>query len=203
MRLAPVGLLAWCLAAAGCGGPNAPLSAPGYDADAMTRSALDLYDKNGNGTIEGAELDGSPALKSALTGIDTNKDKKLSADELKARFEAYRGQAAGIVGVAVTVTQDGSPLPGAELTFTPEPFMGDTVGEATARTGDDGGVTGFTVRGESAPGLPCGMYRVKVSKPGPNGQETIPARFNAQTTLGCEVFTGRTGTRLDFNLPRR
>jgi hypothetical protein len=176
---------------------------PDYDADAMTRAALEQYDTNGNGTIEGAELDASPALKAALPGLDTNRDKKLSADELKARFEAYRAQAAGAVGVVVTFTLDKAPLADAAVTFTPEPCMGKAAAEATARTGPDGGATTYTVGGKPLPGLPAGLYRVAVSKPGPDGKESIPAKYNAQTTLGCEVFTGRSGSRFEFHLTRR
>lgn len=202
MRLPPAGvLLIGMLATVGCGsGSTGRVAAPSYDPDAMAAAALSALDANGNGTIEGAELDACPALKSALPGIDTNRDRKVSADELKARFTAYKAQAAGAVGVAASVTLDVAPLPDATVTFTPEPFMGAAAREATAVTRADGSIATFSVGGESLPGLPCGLYRVKVSKPGPEGQETIPARYNTQTTLGCEVFAGRSAGRLEFKL---
>jgi hypothetical protein len=41
---------------------------------------------------------------------------------------------------------------------------------------------------EKFPGVYLGLYRVKVSKQ-VGGRETIPARYNSQTELGCEVAT--------------
>ena len=37
------------------------------------------------------------------------------------------------------------------------------------------------------PGLPCGLYRITVSKKGADGKETLPTKFNTETTLGREV----------------
>ena len=56
---------------------------PNYDPDTLTTAAFAEYDRDKNGFIEGAELDACPGLKAALPSIDTNNDKKLSADELK------------------------------------------------------------------------------------------------------------------------
>ena len=51
------------------------------------------------------------------------------------------------------------------------------------------------------PGLPPGVYRVAVTKDG----VTIPARYNTETTLGCEVFGGGRGgsTTLALKLTSR
>jgi hypothetical protein len=196
MRALPVVLVLGCLCAAGCGGSNAPLSTPSYDPDEMAQAALTQLDKNGNGTIEGAELDACPGLKGSLDLIDTNKDKKLSLEELKARFDQYKSLGAGAVGYAVTVTLDGQPLAGATITFTPEPFMGKAVGEVTARTEANGGVNTFQVDGNPQPGLPSGVYRVSVTREG----GTLPARYNTQTTLGCEVFGASRGGSTSLTL---
>jgi hypothetical protein len=37
------------------------------------------------------------------------------------------------------------------------------------------------------PGLPCGLYRITVSKKGSDGKEALSAKFNAETTLGREI----------------
>lgn len=55
--------------------PAAP--APSAAAEAKFKAA----DKNGNGTLEGAEVD---AFKANLTKIDVNKDGKISRDEFAA-----------------------------------------------------------------------------------------------------------------------
>ena len=187
MRLLPAILLLG-LASAGCGDKaNSPVPVPSYDAQAMGKAAVSQLDKNGNGTVEGAELDACPGLKAALPNIDTNHDNKLSAEELTARFLSYR--AAGAVGSSVRVTLDGAPLIDATVTFTPEAFMCDAISEATAQTGADGTATNFTANGRTTPGLASGVYRVAVTRSGVN----IPAKFNTQTTLGCEVSAGGRG----------
>lgn len=181
----------WILCGIGCGdNSRSSVSTPSYSPDEMARHALRDYDKNSNGTLEGAELDACPGLKTAFGGIDTNGDKKLSEDELKARFQKYKDSESGAIGYFVQVTLDSSPLNNATITFTPEPFMGGSVREAQAQTGDDGGATSFTVNGQPMPGLVPGVYKVSVTKEG----VAIPARYNTHTTLGCEVFAGRSGS---------
>src|SRR5207253_2353125 len=113
MRPLPAVLFAWfAIALAGCGS-NAPISAPPYDPDAMANAAMQQFDKNGNGTLEGTELDACPGLKAALVSIDTNSDKKISLDELKTRFEVYQNLGAGAIGYSVQVSLDGFPFPDA------------------------------------------------------------------------------------------
>ena len=185
-----VALFVVCVAAAGCGGKNAPLSAPSYDPGAMAQAALSQYDKNGNGSIDGAELDACPALKNSLAAIDKNKDKALSADELTARFEAYKTANIGALGVSCQVKLNGNDLAGAVVTFVPEDCMKGTVkgGKGTSR--EDGAVE---IQGDGGvPGLALGLYKITVSKVGPGGEE-IPAKYNTQTTLGREVFADPRG----------
>lgn len=183
---------------AGCGGPNAPLSAPSYDPGGMATATLGQYDKNGNGSIEGSELDACPSLKSALATIDTNKDKALSAAELTARFEAYRTASVGALGIGCTVKLNGIPLGGAMVTFVPEDCMKGSVKGGSGTSRDDGATV---IAGEGGvPGLPCGLYKITVSKKGASGSEEIPARYNAQTTLGREVFADPRGAAPSIEL---
>jgi len=153
----------------------------------MSKSAMAQLDKNANGTIEGPELDACTGLKDALTFIDTNNDSKLTADELKTRFDAYR--TAGAVGYNIRVSLDGNPLPDATVTLTPEGFMLGVLSKATAKTGPDGTVNKYTINGSDSPGIPSGVYRIAVTKDGAN----IPAKFNTETTLGCEISGGGRG----------
>jgi hypothetical protein len=164
----------------------------------MADAALREFDRNSNGTIEGAELDACPGLKSAFAGIDKDRDGALSRDELVERFSAY--QAAGTLSVPITVTLDGSPLADATLTFTPEPCMGGSVKAATARSAENGAVGSYEIAGTGYAGLHAGLYRVTVSRLDASGTETIPARYNAQSTLGCEVFGGRGSSGINFKL---
>ena len=175
----------------GCGDrPGGPISAPSYDAGAMAAAALSQYDKNGNGSIDGAELDAVPSLKFALAVIDTNKDKAVSADELKARFEAYKAAGVGAIGVSCDVKLNGKPLVGAVVTFVPEECMKGSVKGGTGTTRDDGSTP---IAAEGLPGMPCGLFKITVSKIEAGGSEQIPARYNAKTILGREVFADPRG----------
>jgi hypothetical protein len=190
MRLAPGVLLISLLAGCGSGGPSGP---PAYDPDALARAALAQFDKNNNGTIEGAELDACPSLKSALAAIDKNKDKALSADELADRFRAYKATNVTTASVSCTVRLNGQPLEGATVTFTPEDFLKDTISGGSG-TSDVGGNV-------ATPPLPFGLYRISVSKKNAAGVEAIPARYNTATTLGREVSPDpRGGNTIELNL---
>ena len=170
----------------GCGDrPGGPISAPSYDAGAMADAAISQYDKNGNGSIDGAELDAIPSLRFALAVIDTNKDKAVSADELKARFEAYKATGVGAIGVSCNVKMNGKPLVGAVVTFAPEECMKGSVKGGTGTTRDDGSTP---IAADGLPGMPCGFYKITVSKIEAGGSEQVPARYNAKTILGREVF---------------
>jgi hypothetical protein len=177
---------------AGCGGgKNAPLSAPSYDPGGMAQAAIGQYDKNGNGSLEGAELDAVPSLKFALAGIDKNKDKAVSRDELTARFESYKAADVGALGVSCTVRLNGVPVAGAVVTFVPEDCMKGTVKGGSGTSGDDG-IT--EIQGEGGvPGLAYGLYKITVSKKNAAGGEELPARYHAQTILGREVFADARG----------
>jgi hypothetical protein len=184
MRPTSVALFALALLAAGCGKSSS--GPPSYDPDALARAAIAQLDKNGNGTIEGAELDACPSLRSALPAIDKNKDKALSADELTERFRAYKATGVTSASVSCTVRLNGQPLEGATVTFTPEEFLKGTIAGGSG-TSDKTGALGFTTEGTNTPGLAFGLYRVSVSKKNAAGTETIPARYNTATTLGREV----------------
>ncbi|MFM8272292.1 MAG: hypothetical protein ACKODX_08135 [Gemmata sp.] len=194
----------WVLVfAAGCSSPPPPVEAPPpttYDAVAMADRAMADYDRNNSGFIEGAELDACPALKGSLIGIDTNRDGKLSKDELKARFEEYGAANAAMMAAFVTVTLDGKPLAGATVKLAPEPCMGPAAREVTATTGADGTASKFTLEGKEYQGLPLGLYKAKIT--GPAGA-ALPARYNTQTTLGGEVSGGRGAGPLKFALSSR
>src|SRR5205823_8123576 len=110
--------------------------------------------------------------------------RKLSRDELQARFTAYRNL--GTVAAPVTVTVNGTPLAGATVTLTPEPCMLGSVMTLHGETGADGTVRSYTgPDGKTYGGVQAGLYRVAVTKPGPAGAESVPVRYNAKTTLGA------------------
>ena len=97
----------------------------------------------------------------------------------------------GVLSFGFNVTLDGSPLPGATVTFQPDPCLGDEIKPATTTTNAFGG-GGATIAKEDRPdptspaGMHLGLYTVKVSKL-VNGKELIPRKYNEETILGQEV----------------
>lgn len=173
-------------AAFGCGGlPSDALPIPAYDPDAMANAAIKQFDKNGNGILEAAELEACPALKGALTRFDANKDGAISADELKTRFHTYKALGTGAMAVVVDVKLNGRPLVDADVSFVPEECMLGAIQGGSGKT-DVRGVVQLSGPG-GVPGLPCGLYRITVSKKGAGALELIPAKYNANTTLGREI----------------
>ncbi|MDB5307820.1 MAG: hypothetical protein JWO38_2022 [Gemmataceae bacterium] len=197
MRCLSAWLLLCCaFAPAGCRGPNGPVSTPSYDADGMARDAIRLYDRNGNGTIDGTELDACPGLKPVAAA---DKDKALTRDELAERFRSYEKAGVGASGVACKIRLNGKPLDGANVSFVPEEFMQGRVKGAKGVSTADGLVQ--LVGEGGAPGLACGVYKITVSHKTADGTEQIPPRYNAQTTLGWEVNNDpRANRQVELNL---
>lgn len=184
-------LAAALLAVAGCGGLSnggAPASAAG--------DALAAYDADKDGSLDAKELEACPALQSLAAKL---KKPKLVADDITARLAAYQASRASRVTYACTVFLDGVPLDGATVTFRPEAFLGPNF--KPARGVSQGGQVDPATEGDSV-GLALGMYRVEVSKTDATGRETIPAKYNARTILGCEVGpdTGSRGGAPTFRL---
>jgi len=72
------------------------------------------------------------------------------------------------------------------VTFIPEKFMGTAVKPGTGTTDTNGKVMPTVADAPSA-GMNLGFYKVEVSLKDTAGKETLPARYNSQTTLGQEV----------------
>ncbi len=182
---------ATCVTISACNfGPSA-IKPPSISPDGAASKAMELYDKDGDGKISGAELDNAPALKAAMATLDMNGDKAVTAAEITARVKSWQANPAALTGVRALVTLDGQPLGGAEVTFEPDPCLGGDIKAAKATTGIYGDVTPV-IPPDQRPsanypgGVQLGLYIVRITK-SVNGKETIPARYNTQTTLGQEV----------------
>jgi len=70
------------LVVAGCSGRPSRVYPDAVASDAPQK-AMDLYDTDKDGFIDGAELDKVPGLKAALKQVDTNGDGKIDAEEAK------------------------------------------------------------------------------------------------------------------------
>jgi hypothetical protein len=159
------------------------------DADAAARRALRDYDADKDGAIAGPELAKCPGLRDGLARIDTNKDRRITADELAARLRQYEADKAGLLYLTVAVTLDGKALADAVVTLVPETFMASGVKPAKGITRASGSCE-LQIEGKEYPGVHPGIFRIEVSKKDAGGRETIPARYNTQTTLGIEAGRG-------------
>ena len=170
---------------------TATVKQPGIDASGAGSGAMETYDTNGDGKVAGDELEKAPALKVALPRLDTDKDGGVSADEVAARVNAWKAMSTGMTSVRCHITLDGRPLPRATVTLEPEAFLGDEIKSAFATSNPYGDVSP-TIPPEDRPdptlpgGVHFGLYKVRISRI-VNGKETLPARYNTETTLGQEV----------------
>jgi hypothetical protein len=152
---------------------------------------MEQYDSDGDGKVAGPELDKAPALKGALAIIDTDGDKSVSEDEIAARVDAWKAMETAITNARCHVTLDGQPLADAEVTFEPESFLGENIKTATGKTNQLGDASPSVAK-EDLPdpsfpgGVHFGLFKVRISKV-VNGKETLPAKYNTETTLGMEV----------------
>lgn len=184
-------LLASVASFASCNFGPSRVQQPGINAARAGSQAIEMYDKNSDGIVSGDELEHAPALKAALPRLDTNSDKGVSADEVTARVNAWKAMQTAMTSVRCHITLDGQPLAGAEVVFEPESFLGDEIKTATGTTNQFGDVAP-TISKEDRPdpklpgGVHFGLYKVHISKQA-NARETIPPRYNTQTTLGQEV----------------
>ncbi|MDO4858755.1 MAG: hypothetical protein Q4A17_12515 [Thermoguttaceae bacterium] len=146
----------------GCG--RAKPKAPALDPSGMAAKAIELYDANGNGKIDGDEFDKTPALKFALKEIDADKDKALSADEIQKRLEAWQASGITLTAPLFQCKIGGKTVKEGTMKLTPEPFLGETFPAAE----------GTFVNGACQPGapnagnyqaIPVGFYTVEVSSP--------------------------------------
>jgi len=169
----------------GCSGLPAPPEKPDLDPAKAGRLALEQFDTNKDGKIDGDEIKKSPGLIEALETMDDDGDGCLTAGEISQRVQEWLDSGTVVITQATEVVLDGEPLEGATVTYEPEPFLSHAIQPSSAVTGPDG----FAYpQGQDAkyPGLYPGTYRIRISKV-VDGKETIPARYNTETTLGKEL----------------
>jgi hypothetical protein len=162
------------------------IEAPSLSPSDAAAQALATYDTNKDGLLDAKELEKCPALLGALDELDKNKDKKLSPDEITAALQEMRDSKIGILSVDCQLLLDGRPLRGATVRLVPEAFLGSSFKPAEGLSQDDGNVM-FRTAGYDVDGVPCGFYRIEVSKKDPSGRELLPSRYNSATTLGWMI----------------
>lgn len=171
---------------AGCDSGPARVPQPSLDPQASGEQALEEYDSNHDGAIAGPELENCPGLKAGLPVIDLDKDGRVTAAEIAGRVQAYIDDRTALMTLSGRITLNGRPLVGALVTLVPEKFMGPAVKPAQGTT-DASGYCLPSIEGDGPSGAHCGIYRIQISKPGADGKETLPSRYNSQSILGADV----------------
>ncbi len=175
--LAFVGLLVVCT---GCPSGPGRVYPPGYNSSAGS-DAIAAFDTNKDGKISGDELNKCPGLKAALARLDPSGKGEVTADMITARIQAWKNSKLGRMSYSCSVTYNGRPLAGAEVKLVPEKFLGEYVKTAVGKTDQNG--MAMISTGDTPPGIAPGFYRVEITKDGLN----IPAKYNTDTILGAEV----------------
>jgi hypothetical protein len=171
---------------AGCSRAPSRVAAPSWDPDELSDNILTALDKNSDGAVDAEELSASPGLAAGARYIDADHDKKLTREELAARFERYRALRVGLRSPSFLVTYRGRPVPEATLDFIPEAWL-DGLVEPAHGTTDAGGIVVPQAEGQDLPGMRIGYYRVKVTAP----KTKIPPKYSADDSpLGADVSLG-------------
>jgi len=160
------------------------LSVPKIDAKAAGAEAITLFDTNRDGKLSGEELDKCPGLKAAIDKVDQSGKGEITADDIAARIKAWQDTKLARMTVSCRVLHNGEPLEGAVVKFVPEKFLGKNLKTGTGKT-DAHGIAMLSVplNDRWPPGMAPGFYRVEITKDG----EQIPAKYNTDTILGQEV----------------
>jgi hypothetical protein len=178
-------VLSAALVVAGCSGSPARLQPPSVPATAAA-DAIAKYDRDGDQSLSGAELDSVPAIKSALRRIDLDDDGKVTESELAARFRHWVDSKVGLKQVGVKIVLKGRPLSDANIRLIPLEFLGPEVKPAQGTTSTGGSTQLEISSAQHERGVQCGFFRVEVSKQS-NGRELLAAKYNVDSELGIEV----------------
>jgi hypothetical protein len=190
-HLAKAHLLLFVSCLAGCSRAPERVHPISIDASEAGLAAIEEYDVDGDGRIGADELKRAPSLRAAMANLDTDSDGAVSAEEVAARIRRWQEAKVGLIaGVSCQVIYKGQPLAGATVMFEPEGFLGDSV-KACAGTTSKEGRAGLRIPDapHKIPGGSPAFYRIKITSP----HVEIPAKYNTQTILGCEISDSGTG----------
>jgi EF hand len=171
------------VSSAGCGGPKT--MSKNEPATAAVK-AVEAYDKNGDGKLSGDEVKKAPALAASGKRVDRNRDGTITKDEIETRMKEL-DNFADFVALEATVLSKGKPLTGAEVTLTPEAFMGDSFPTYRGTVQNEGRLP-LVNDGKTLPGIPTGFYTAHIMSAG------------KEIVVGVEIADDTTGSRLEIAL---
>lgn len=176
-------LFAMSIGLCGCFGGPEPIPPPEWDPVTMAGKAL-VNDSNGDGMLDGDELDMVPGIKASMRAIDKNSDNKASREEIEARLALYEETRTGVRPVTLKFTRKGKPLAGVKVKMVPESFLDGAIEAAEGVTEGDGKAwMNIPDGGYPTPVVRVGFYKIEVT----SDSVKLPAKYNTKTTLGFEV----------------
>jgi hypothetical protein len=174
----------------GCSGAPGRVPTPAVDAEDATQQAIELYDRDRDGRLNGQELKACPPLVDATSVYDTNNDGILSQVELIAGIGSWESRGVGATVLPFTLRFEGRPLEGATVKLVPVPFLADVIAPASG-VSDQAGTGTLAIDSDKRPpnvpaNLPVvqpGLYLVEITHP----TISIPEVYNKASTLGLET----------------
>jgi hypothetical protein len=186
---------------AGCNKRPARVDVPAFDPPGMTVTVFDKYDADRDGLLTNAELAAAPGIVAAYKSIDADGNGQVDRTEFEQHLAQYSVGRIGAQSLTCFVNLNGQPLSNAVVDFIPEEFLAGVIQPARAKTNRHGSGPALPVEAGGPIGISPGMYRVTISLK--NGeQETLPAQYNSESTLGHEVSNSSGGAPAIFNLTR-
>ena len=190
---------------AGCSQTASRINPVEIDVSSAASSAMEMYDKNGDGALAADELNAVPGIKRYLDKYDKDGNQQVSRDEIAQRLQDWADNKAGLMGRSYVLTLDGQPIEGATVTMVPEPYLGANVKPATGVSGPTGIVRMShaeedlpkSANGRALPGVKGGTFKIQVTHP----SRTIPPKYNSATELGDEVAYDINTTDASLPLP--
>jgi hypothetical protein len=162
---------------------------PSINASTAAAEAIETFDTNKDGKISGDELNKCPGLKAALAQVNASGGDYVDYDMIKARIQAWQATRLGRMSLRCSVMHNGQPLANADVKFVPEAFLGLDLAKWTAagKTDENGNaMLSVPTNPQDRSDLP-GVTTgfYRVEVTCPTMQ--IPAMYNANTILGQEV----------------
>lgn len=175
----------------GCSSQPARVRPVDIDPSDASSAAIEMYDKDGDGSLAAAEIDAVPGIKKHLGKYDANSDGQVSRDEIQNRLQSMIDEKTALLGATFVIHLDGQPLEGATVELVPEGYLGENVKPAEGMTGPTG-LTRLshadeflpkTANGRPLAGVFAGTYKLQITHP----SRSIPTKYNTATTIGEEI----------------
>jgi len=176
----------------GCDGRPGRIHPPKINPATAAAEAMKQYDTNQDGKIDKEELTKCSFFNSLA------KDGVVTSDAIVAELTKWKDLNLGRVKWDANITHNKKPVTKATVKLVPEKFLGANMIAAEGVTDDFGGVTLSVPRKsvDDPRGVQLGFYRLEVTKDG----ESIPAKYNTESTLCVHVGGGQGPTSASFVL---